>query len=81
MYGSCKKTQYGDKLAFWGTVGTQNTMPFGTPEHVKKEVKLRIDTVGKEGGLLIAPTHVLEPEVPWKNVLAFIESVEEYGKY
>jgi len=75
------KRQYGDRLAFWGTVGTQSTMPFGTPEEVKAVVKERIETVGKGGGLLIAPTHLLEPEVPWENVLAFFEAIEEYGWY
>lgn len=75
------KKRYGDKLAFWGTMGTQSTMPFATPEEVRKVVKQRIETVGKNGGLLIAPTHVLEPEVPWENILAFFEAVEEFGKY
>lgn len=75
------KRKYGDKLAFWGTVGIQTTMPFGTPEEVKRVVRKRIETVGKNGGLLIAPTHVLEPEVPWKNILAFFEAVEEFGGY
>lgn len=73
------KKQYGDRLAFWGTIGTQTTMPFGTPDEVKAVVKERIETVGKGGGLLLAPTHILEPEVPWENVLAF-EAVEEYGR-
>ena len=67
------KTQYGDRLAFSGTVGTQTTMPHGTPAEVKAVVKERIATVGEGGGLLIAPTHVLEPDVPWENVLTFIE--------
>jgi len=44
-------------------------------------VKERIDTVGGGGGLLISPTHTLEPEVPWQNVLAFIEAVQEFGAY
>jgi len=57
------KREYGDRLTFWGTVGTQTTIPFGTPEEVKKVVKERIETVGKGGGLLIAPTHWLEPEI------------------
>jgi len=72
------KRKYGDQLAFWGTIGTQTTMPFGTPEEVRRVVKERIDMVGPEG-LLLAPTHVLEPEVPWENVVAFVEAVEEYG--
>ena len=75
------KAEFGHSLAFWGTVGTQTTMPFGTPEEVRTVVKERIETVGKGGGLLIAPTHILEPEVPWRNIVAFIEAVEEFGVY
>jgi uroporphyrinogen decarboxylase len=72
------KRQYGDRLSFWGTIGTQSTMPHGTPDEVRRVVKERIETVGPEG-LLLAPTHVLEPDVPWENVVAFAEAVEEYG--
>jgi uroporphyrinogen decarboxylase len=75
------KQEYGDRLAFWGTIGTQSTMPFGTTAEVKAVVKERIHTVGEDGGLLIAPTHMLEPDVPWENVLAFFEAVETYGVY
>jgi len=75
------KREYGYKLAFWGTVSCQRTMPFGTPEDVINEVKLRIKTVGENGGLLIAPTHILEPDVSWENVLAFFEGVKKYGRY
>jgi uroporphyrinogen decarboxylase len=56
-------------------------MPFGTPDDVRAEVKERIATVGKGGGLVLAPSHLLEPDVPWENVLAFIEAVEEHGRY
>jgi len=75
------KLKYGDRLALWGTVGTQTTLPFGDAKEVKRVVKERIETVGKGGGFLIAPTHVVEPEVPWENILAFVEAVEEYGYY
>jgi len=75
------KRQYGDRLAFWGTIGTQSTMPFGTADDVRVCVKERIETVGYDGGLVIAPTHVLEPEVPWENIVAMFGAVEEYGVY
>jgi uroporphyrinogen decarboxylase len=75
------KERYGDRLSFWGTIGIQHTLPFGTQQEVKEEVRLRIETVGQGGGLLIGPSHVIEPEVPWENVLAFVEAVKEYGKY
>lgn len=71
------KERYGDRLSFWGCIGTQTTMPFGKPEEVKETVKKLIQTVGKGGGLFLAPTHVLEPDVPWKNIDAFIEAVHE----
>jgi len=75
------KRKYGDKLAFWGTIGTQTTMPFGTPDDVRQVVKERMETVGKDGGLLIAPTHLIEPEVPWENIMALVDAVEEFGYY
>ncbi len=75
------KQQFGDRLAFWGTIGTQTTFPFAQPAEIKTLVKERIETVGKGGGLLIAPTHKLQPDVPWANIVAFFEAVEEYGSY
>ncbi|MGM9557770.1 MAG: uroporphyrinogen decarboxylase family protein [Oscillospiraceae bacterium] len=75
------KRLYGDRLSFWGTVGTQTTMPFGTPEEVREKVRLMIETVGAGGGLTIAPTHLLEPEVPWENIEAFLQAVRDFGSY
>lgn len=75
------KRRYGDRLSFWGTIGTQTTMPFGTPDDVDAAVRRSIEEMGRGGGLLLAPTHVLEPEVPWENILAFVGAVEKYGRY
>jgi uroporphyrinogen decarboxylase len=75
------KKQYGNRLSFWGTLGTQSTLPFGTPDDVRRDIQARCEIVGKGGGLLIAPTHMVEPEVPWENLVAFVESVKEYGRY
>ena len=74
------KKMYGDRLAFWGTIGTQTTMPFGSPAEVKETVKERIRTVGRDGGLVLAPTHSINPDVPWENIVAFYEAAEEFGK-
>ena len=62
------------RLAFWGGIGTQSTMPFGSPADVAAAVAHTKQMLGPEGGLLLAPTHILEPEVPWENVLAFVEA-------
>ena len=75
------KHLYGEKISFWGTLGTQTTMPFGGPDEVKQVCKELIEKVGPGGGLLLAPTHVIEPDVPWENVQAFVDAVAEYGNY
>lgn len=68
------KRQYGRRLSFWGTVSVQKTMPFGTPDDVRREVRRRIAEVGCGGGFILAPAHVLSPEVPWENIVAFFEA-------
>ena len=74
------KEQFGDRLSFWGCIGTQTVFPFGTPDDVRRTVRELIATVGKGGGLFLAPTHMVEPEVPWENITAFVEAVKESGK-
>lgn len=71
---------YGDRLSFHGTIGTQSVMPFGTPEDVRREVFKNLDIAGKKGGLYVCPTHMLEPEVPLENVLAYIKACQDYTK-
>jgi len=75
------KAQYGDRLSFWGTIGTQTTLPFATPEEVREVVRRRIETIGEGGGLLIGPTHMPEPDVPLANLDALYEAVQLYGRY
>ncbi len=53
-------------------------MPFGTPEEVKKEVKRNLDIAGEKGGLFCCPTHLLEPEVPWENIEAYVNACNNY---
>jgi len=75
------KNKYGDRLAFWGSLGIQHTLPFGSVQDVEAEVKERIETVGKGGGLYLSPTHCIAPEVPYENLFAFVAAAKKYGKY
>ena len=72
--------KYGDQLSFHGTIGTQTTMPFGTVEDVRREVFRNLDIAGSHGGLLVCPTHMLEPEVPWENIRAYLLACRDYMK-
>ncbi|MGI5894919.1 MAG: uroporphyrinogen decarboxylase family protein [Candidatus Merdivicinus sp.] len=71
---------FGGKVSFHGTIGTQTTMPFGTPEQVRAKVWEHLEIAKNYGGLLPAPTHLLEPEVPWENILAYVQACAEYFK-
>lgn len=70
--------QFGDRLSFNGTIGTQSVMPFETPDGVRRKVFENLEIAGDKGGLLACPTHLLEPEVPWENVEAYVRACEDF---
>jgi len=75
------KKRFGKSLCYWGTMDIQETFPHGKPKDVENEVKLRVQTVGKGGGLILGPSHNFQPDVPLENILAFYKAVDVYGKY
>lgn len=73
------KATYGDRLVFWGGgVDTQHTLPFGTPEQVRDEVKERIDIFGAGGGFVFCSIHNIQACTPIKNLEAMFEVVRQY---
>lgn len=72
--------RYGNRITFDGCIGTQSTMPFGSPAEVRARVKEVIAKYGRQGGLIISPTHILEPEVPLENIDALFAAGREYGR-
>jgi len=73
------KRDYGDRLCFWGGISTQQTMPYGSPEDVRREVRERIRVFGQDGGYIVSPAHCLQKDVPLANVLAFLDAVKDQG--
>jgi uroporphyrinogen decarboxylase len=71
---------YGSRVSFWGTLGTQQLLPYGTSEEVKKVSLDRLSTCGLKGGIVIGPTHMVEPEVTWGNIIAIKEAANEFQK-
>jgi uroporphyrinogen decarboxylase len=69
--------KYRTKLSFWGAIGIQSVLTKGSPSDVRNKVKETINLLGgKDGGFLLAPAHILDPSVPWENVIAFIEEAK-----
>ena len=73
------KERYGYKLVFWGGgVDTQRTLPFGTPEDVRREVNERCQVLGKGGGFVFNTIHNIQSKVPIENLLAMFQAIREF---
>jgi uroporphyrinogen decarboxylase len=69
------KQEYGDRLCFWGSIDEQHTLPFGRPADVEREVRTRLDTLGKGGGLILGPTHHVQLDTPMENFWAMVNII------
>lgn len=70
--------KYGSRLVFWGGgVDTQHTLPFGTPQQVRDEVKQRLEIFGQDGGFVFNTIHNVQADVPPENFVALIEALNE----
>ena len=70
------KDELGDRLCFWGTIDEQHTLPFGSPDDVRREVKQRLATIGRGGGLILGPTHHVQLDTPLENFRALVETIK-----
>jgi len=72
------KSKYGDRITFWGgSVDTQRTLPFGTPDDVRQEVRERIRTFSPGGGYVFNAVHNVQTGTPVENLLAMFETLRE----
>ena len=76
------KSKFGNRITFWGGgVDTQATLPFGSPQEVREEVRERIRAFGPGGGFVFNAVHNIQALVPAENVLAMYRTAREYGRY
>jgi hypothetical protein len=74
------KREFGKDISFWGGgVDTQKTLPFGTPEEVRKEVLSRCEIFAKDGGFIFNAIHNVQAKTPVRNIAAMIEAVHEFN--
>ena len=70
---------FGDKVIFHGSIDNQKTLPFGTPDDVRKEVLESIE-IYSSARWICAPCHNLQPVSPTENIVALYETIWEHGK-
>ena len=68
------KADFGDDLAFWGGIDTQDVLPFKTPAEVRENVRLMVKILGKGGGYVLSTVHNIQEQVPPENIVAMFEA-------
>jgi uroporphyrinogen decarboxylase len=65
------KREFGSVLTFMGGVDTQETLPHGTADEVRRATRDLIDVMsGGGGGYVLAASHTVPPETPVENIFA-----------
>ncbi|OGO80153.1 MAG: methyltransferase [Clostridiales bacterium GWC2_40_7] len=74
------KEKYGNKLVFWGGgVNTQETLPFGSVDEVRREVLERLEIFAPAGGFVFNTIHNIQSKTPVENIIAIFDAVKEYN--
>jgi uroporphyrinogen decarboxylase len=75
------KNKFGRNIALVGNLDVGGSLSTGTPEDVRRDTKQLIDTAGKDGGLVVASSHSIMPNVKPENFMAMIDTAQTYGVY
>ena len=64
------RAAFGGRLAFHGGIDMQALLPRGTPAEVRAEAWRYCEVLGENGGYILSPAHLFQPDVPPENLLA-----------
>ena len=73
------KQTFGSKLVLKGTLSSW-VLTFGSPQQVKAEIKIRMETGKRWGGVVITPNNQPDTNTTHANFRAFLDACEEYGR-
>jgi uroporphyrinogen decarboxylase len=84
VYGSDPqelKDRFGEKICFFGGIDQQNLLPSGDIKSIRTDIKNRISILGKNRGYVLAPAHILQPDVTADTIEEMIKAAKEFGSY
>jgi uroporphyrinogen decarboxylase len=67
---------YGGRINFFGGIDQQELLPRGDKESIREEIHRRAAIMGKGGGYLMAPAHILQTDVSMETVEFMIETIQ-----
>ena len=76
------KKRFGETMSFWGGLcNSQKTLPFGTPNQIREEVKKNFKCLKPGGGFVASSIHNITAEVPPQNIVAMFDAALEFRNY
>ena len=75
------KREIGPHVVLHGGLDNQYTLPFGSVDEVRQEVRDNLRILGEGGGYILAPCHNLQANTPIPNILALYETAYAEGWY
>lgn len=72
--------EFGNKLIFHGGIDEQTAL-VNSVDVLKAEMRKRIESLGKDGGYIMAPTSNFQDDMPIENIVNFARFAKEIGQY
>jgi uroporphyrinogen decarboxylase len=71
------KKRFGDRITFWGAVGSQSVVQFMKPDEIRSHVRRLAHDMSRGGGYILAPAKALQPGTPFENAVALMEALAD----
>ena len=75
------KREFGSRMRFHGGISIQQTMPFGTADDIRREVRHRYEALAAGGGYIFCTAHDIQADTPLENVETLFSACRELGAY
>lgn len=75
------RKMFGRNLSFQGGISIQKTMPYGSTEDIRNEVRRIAELIKPDGGYIFCTSHNIQADTPVENIVTLMEAYREYGQY
>jgi uroporphyrinogen decarboxylase len=69
--------EFGSRVCFHGGISVQTTLPYGTPEEVRAEVRRYADAFRNNSGYICSSAHYMQHDTPPQNILALYDEIQK----
>ncbi len=70
---------FSGQVCFHGGIDMQHLLPNGLPDEIRKEVSRYQEILGRDGGYILSPAHLFQPDVPPENILVVYDHLINHG--